>query len=588
MQSATAANRPLMVYAFDPSQGRSLGNYMTVRVPYEDLQTGPKGPYIEIIDYDATNKKYYQPVNLDDRVILLQGGLYPTESDPRFHQQMVYAVSRETMHHFERALGRKLKFGYRTHEALRIYPHAMQEANAYYDRNLKGIVFGYFAASTADAGSNLPNQTIFTCLSHDIVAHETTHAILDGQRPFFMQDTNPDVLAFHEGFADIVALFQHFSYEEALYCTMIRTGGAIHRADVAPTLMPSGGEARIGAELRRSNPLIDLARQFGESMGKRAALRNALMTAPNSRDIETTFEPHARGAILVAAIFDAYFTSLQNRTADLFRIARAGGAQVMANDVHPDLAHRLCQEATKLAQHFLAMCIRAIDYAPPVDVTFGDYLRALVTADFDLYPDDPFDYREALIESFRCRGIHPDNVTSMAEDSLRWNNGLPPNAAPPVCKDLQFDLMNGQTDEMQKHNGQTLSNFAAANAAALRLASKVDKQPQAFSFHPLIRTNDGFAAVQIVTELMQRKDVLLDPNNPQSTKIRMYGGSTVHFDADGTVRYVIHKRIDDPEREQRQREYWEAKRDAELTLVERAETKAIDTTVNFAAVHRGF
>src|SRR5207245_1755834 len=111
-----------------------------------------------------------------------------------------------------------------------------------------------------------------------------------------------------------------------------------------------------------------------------------------------------------------------------------------------------------------------------------------------------------------------------------WNNGLPLNAVPPDCKGLQFDLMNGQTDEMQKHNGQTLSNFAAANAAALRLAPKVDKQPQAFSFHPLIRTNDGFAAVQIVTELIQRKDVLLDPKNPASAKIRMYGGSTVHFD----------------------------------------------------------
>jgi hypothetical protein len=64
----------------------------------------------------------------------------------------------------------------------------------------------------------------------------------------------------------------------------------------------------------------------------------------------------------------------------------------------------------------------------------------------------------------------------------------------------------------------------------------------------------------------------------------------VHFDADGTVRYVIHKRIDDPAREERQREYWESKRagSAELTFVERPDTKAIDTTVSFAAVHRGF
>jgi len=53
---------------------------------------------------------------------------------------------------------------------------AMQEANAYYDPLLRALLFGYFPASETDPGNNLPGQTIFTCLSHDIVAHETTHA----------------------------------------------------------------------------------------------------------------------------------------------------------------------------------------------------------------------------------------------------------------------------------------------------------------------------------------------------------------------------------------------------------------------------
>ena len=62
--------------------------------------------------------------------------------------------------------------------------------------------------------------------------------------------------------------------------------------------------------------------------------------------------------------------------------------------------------------------------------------------------DDPFDYREAFIESFRLRGIHPDNVVSMADDSLRWQ-GVEAGAHAPVCTGLQFDLMNGQTPAMQ-------------------------------------------------------------------------------------------------------------------------------------------
>jgi len=588
MQQPAPSSRPLMVFAFDPSQGHSLGNYMTIRVPYEDLKPGPSGPYISVIDFDSSNKKYYQPVNLDDREILLQGGLYPAESDPRFHQQMVYAVSRETMHQFERALGRKLKWGYRSHRPLRLFPHAMQEANAYYDRSLKGIVFGYFAASAQDPGSNLPNQTIFTCLSHDIVAHETTHAILDGQRPGFMQDTNPDVLAFHEGFADIVALFQHFSYSDALYDTMVRSGGILYRAQLAP-MLKAGEEAVISGELVRSNPLIDLARQFGESMGHRKALRSALGTPPNSNALDSTSEPHERGAILVAAIFDAYFTSLQNKTADLFRIARAAGAQVTANDIHPDLARRLCDEATKLAQHFMTVCIRAIDYCPPVDLTFGDYLRALITSDSDLFPDDPFDYREALIESFRLRGIRPDDVISMSEESLRWR-GVDPNQRVPVCRGLRFDLMKGETPEMKQENARLLSNFGSDNARALHLSRGLPKKPWAQSFHPVIRINDGFSTVQIVTELLQRKDIPLDPKEKGSPQIRLYGGSTIHFDSDGAVRYIIHKGIDDPDRQARQREYWEQKRagTASLTYIARNRQKAIDTNVSFAAVHRGF
>jgi len=47
------------------------------------------------------------------------------------------------------------------------------------------------------------------------------------------------------------------------------------------------------------------------------------------------------------------------------------------------------------------MCIRALDYCPPVDITFGDYLRALITADVDLVPGDEHHYRVAIIEAFR-------------------------------------------------------------------------------------------------------------------------------------------------------------------------------------------
>src|SRR5215204_1858659 len=244
-------SRPLKVYAFDPSRGRTLGNHMTVEVPYEKLENRLTGKYLKVIDYDAANNRYYQPVDLNHPSVLMQGGLEPSESDPRFHQQMVYAVASKTVSVFEFALGRKIKWGFNRNRResekrpLRIYPHGMQEANAFYSRDLEALVFGYFPASDLDPVSNLPGQTIFTCLSHDIIAHETTHALVDGQRIHFMEATSPDTLAFHEAFADIVALFQHFSFKEVLLDVIKKTGGLIYRSQLSSGILIEDGEAEI-------------------------------------------------------------------------------------------------------------------------------------------------------------------------------------------------------------------------------------------------------------------------------------------------------------------------------------------------------
>lgn len=50
-----------------------------------------------MIDYDGAHDRFHPAVNLDDPAILMQNGLEPTESDPRFHQQMVYAVAKRIL-----------------------------------------------------------------------------------------------------------------------------------------------------------------------------------------------------------------------------------------------------------------------------------------------------------------------------------------------------------------------------------------------------------------------------------------------------------------------------------------------------------
>jgi hypothetical protein len=64
------------------------------------------------------------------------------------------------------------------------------------------------------------------------------------------------------------------------------------------------------------------------------------------------------------------------------------------------------------------MCIRAFDYLPPTDVTFGAFLRALVTADWELNSLDEVGLRAAIIEACRRRGIFAVEAGSLAVNAL--------------------------------------------------------------------------------------------------------------------------------------------------------------------------
>ncbi len=396
-------------------------NELFIDVPWEAaIEVGPSGEYIEVVDFDPASGVYYKPVDLNDPILLAQEGIAPSESDPQFHQQMVYAVAMKTICNFQRALGRVAFWADREfvvdgeHRSqfvrrLRIYPHALRDRNAYYSPAKKALLFGYFPVTRKDKDCT-PGTIVFTCLSHDIVAHEVTHALLDGVHPRFNEPTNSDVHAFHEAFSDIVALFQHFSYPQVIEHQIRRTRG----------------------NLETENLLSQLAQQFGATTGRGSSLRDALGAEdangkwkPRVADpqaLEKTAEPHARGAILVAAVFRAFLIIYRSRTADLFRIATNGTGRLPEGDIHPDLTRRLSCEAAECADKVLQMCIRAIDYCPPVQITFGDYLRGIVTADLD-YSRDDREYRTVFIQSFREWGIHPRSITSMGEDSLAWPTG---------------------------------------------------------------------------------------------------------------------------------------------------------------------
>jgi hypothetical protein len=424
------AYRMLRGYTIDPGFSTRLDtmgvNESVYKVRWENLFPGPIGEYVEVIDFDPVNDCYYEPVDLNSNEILSQQGLNPSEGSPKFHQQFVYAVTMQTIENFEKALGRKIIWRLKQLrrngkivrkeeyvQTLRVYPHAMLKANAFYTPDKVALLFGYFQAGNKIQGSNFPGGAVFTCLSPDIVAHETTHAILDSILPNYLENTHPDVPAFHEAFADVVALLQRFSNTKLLEHQIEQTRGKLDDYTV----------------------MGELATQFGQATETgRGALRGAIgeydkkgkwtKIRPDPSRYQNVYEAHKRGAILVATIFEAFMRLYNFRIKDMIRIATQGSGVLPQGSIHPDLVKRLAAEASDIASHLLSICIRALDYCPPFDITFGDYLRALITADTDICPDENNGYRVALIEAFRAWGIFPDKVMTLSIYSLRWS---PPN-----------------------------------------------------------------------------------------------------------------------------------------------------------------
>lgn len=612
------SHRPIRVFAADPSLQTSLAttaiNTVTLPILWEDgLHPGPVGEYIEVVDMDPASGCAYAPVDLNNAHLLSRDGLDPSEGNPQFHQQMVYAVAMNTIAHFERALSRPVFWSCispwrddlpeekvrntrenlrgkpenpenendRYVRRLRIYPHALREANAYYSPAKRALLFGYFPAARDDSGDSLPGGLVFSCLSNDIVAHETTHAILDGMHTYFNEPTNEDVLAFHEAFADIVALFQRFTYVEFLRHQISASRG----------------------DLTTESLLGQLAREFGLAVGGRQSLRTYLgdmvedkngeriwrPKKPDPSALAKANEPHQRGAVLVAAIFRAFLIVYNFRTADLLRLYTNGTGVLPAGQIHPDLVNRLADEAARTAGDILDVCVRAMDYVPPVDITFGEYLRALITADYERDRGDQR-YRTAFIEAFRAWGIYPNEVQTLSTESLRWRSQEDLVSTHPLDNLLQQNYLQVKLASLLKEAEQwkpgqlrdqifrESRDLQALMHGAIKGAGKnysdaipglvVSKSFQVANIRVLRRIlPDGGYQSQMVFEVIQTYH---DDSELESWGLPLRGGATVIVDLQkGAVDYIIYKRLYDraPDEQGSQQQVNQGRRDQQLQFL---------------------
>lgn len=510
-----------------------------IRVPAENLSPGPWGYRVQVVDYDASSDTLWTPHSYayeSDIVVDPFEKVSDAEllKNPQFHQQNVYAIVMRILARFEQALGRRVSWSFGGHQ-LKVAPHAFADANAFYSKEDECLLFGYFAdpkyleeGTRAKPGRGI----VFTCLSHDVVAHETTHALVDGLRERYTEPSSPDQAGFHEGISDVVALLSVFSLTSVVELLL---------AD----------QKKFGPDDLRSTVLFKLAEEMGSAVtqSRGAALRRSVALKPNvawKNDPEYD-EPHRRGEILVAAMLNALIHIWATRIQGL-RQDSAGRLDVT----------RVVEEGQRAADFLLTMSIRALDYCPPVHLEFGDYLSALLTADTEIRPDDSiFKFRQHLRESFQSYGIQPAGAGS-AEELGIWSS-------PEQERSSDIDHSTGQGIsydrthfEAMRHDRDEVFRFVWENRRSLRLCSEAYTEVQ--SVRPCVRVGDeGFMLQETVAEYVQilrlmpedlrQRGVRLPRQEllPDDVEVFLHGGGTLIFDEYGRLKYHVHNSLLEPD-----------------------------------------
>lgn len=521
VESSDAPRRTIdmTIVAQDPAVRDAHGDVLkaTVPVPADLLLGGPQSHRFHVIDFDISTRRLGPPTDLslgpfldpDDETIL---------GDPHFHAQNVYAIGARTLGAFESALGRRVPWSFPGH-TLFLVPHALAEANAFYSDDDNAVLFGYFPAS---GGAN-----VYTCLSHDIVAHETTHAVLDGLRHRYEEPGLPDQPAFHEAFADIVALLSVFS-----------AGEIVRHLLGEPDPQGRISAEIVGLEALERNALLGLAEQMGEEVhAERGTALRRSVELPSSdawKSDPAYREPHRRGEVLVAAVMRTLLRMWEERLRPL---------------IHGDGLDRTraAEEGSKSADHLLGMVIRSIDYLPPVEFEFEDFLDAIMVSDEELAPEDAHAYRDALTNAFGLFGIvRPQGRTiDLSSEPTR-----------PRYRHLHFGALRTDPDEVFR--------FMWENAGLLELDATYYTSVEAV--RPAIRVGpDGFVVSESVADYVQiligsaaelaAKGLELPPGLPATTPVKIFGGGTLIFDEFGGAKFHQRKPLSDWDRQSRRLAY---------------------------------
>jgi hypothetical protein len=348
---------------------------VTVRGP---LLAGPIGERLAVFDYNVDRDVVFPPATPK------KDGSFPEYdlNDMRFHQLNTYAIAARAIELVELELGRPLRWGFEGSRLL-VVPHAGILENAFYSAESHSLQFYSFM------GNGRRRRPYHSALAHDIVAHETGHAVLDAVRPRYYEPFEPETSALHEAVGDLCAVFAALSHQ------------VIRR--------------RVAGSLDQLNLLSEIAEGFEEAGAHGWGSIRSLVDATPS-DWKNTIEPHDLSLKLSSTIYLALRKLHQT-------LMRRGEPRLSALHTARTVIQR--------------MAVRALDFLPPADCTIAEYGEALLAADRSVHLTDDSGYRAVVHGVLAGRGLASKREVGL--DESRWL-GYPPSWPRPSVRDTYLFL----------------------------------------------------------------------------------------------------------------------------------------------------
>jgi hypothetical protein len=289
--------------------------------------------------------------------------------------------------------------------------------NALYHRPSRNLRFFYQDYPPGAPGA--PPRRVYTCLSRDVIAHETGHAIIDGIEPGLLDAIGPHPRAIHEGLADMISVLMAFKSDTLSRFVLKHHFGSILEATA----------------------FSDIAEQIGPLLNSgdaplRALINNMHLDPGQPAGYASPDQPYELCQVLSGALYSI----LQTHHERLKKSLAETVFQTFPDPLYSASGQALMDSARRLRRNIF----RALDYLPPGEISLADYARAVCAVNAHSHEQEP-DYEQWIIDEFNRRKIvydprelktallpapaHPQPVEQLRQDDLSARQFVEQNRA---------------------------------------------------------------------------------------------------------------------------------------------------------------